>query len=116
MLYYYQARDSSITWAIGEVDRTLLCGYNLLAFRSEPGVKDPCNCGTPTAPLNHPTLSFTYCSTVGLSFVSARLKSSTVPTLAMLNPGKPELRRYINVPQFEQKWFVIVFPVAIVAF
>jgi hypothetical protein len=38
-----------------------------------------------------------------------------VPIRQKLKPGNPLLRRYINVPQTEQKELVIVLPVLIVA-
>ena len=74
----------------------------------------PSACGTSSIACNHPTLDSTNCSACGLRFVSCKSKSSTVPILQKLRPGKPLLRRYIRVPQTEQKELVIALPVPMV--
>jgi hypothetical protein len=75
----------------------------------------PSTCLTPSTPSNHPTLLSTNCSAIGLSFVSCNPKSSTVPIRQKLKPGNPLLRRYIKVPQTQQKELVIVLPVLMVS-
>lgn len=87
-----------------------------MAQKGWPSGPPSSNCLTPSAPLNQLTRSFVNCSNLGLSFDSCRSKSSTVPILVINSPGKPEETRYIRVPQSEQKWFSIVFPLAIVLF
>lgn len=57
----------------------------------------------PSTPLNQLTRSLMNCSICGLNFVSCRLKSSTVPILRMLWPGKASPTRYMSVPHVEQK-------------
>lgn len=75
----------------------------------------PSTCGTFSIACNHPTLVSTNCSACGRSFVSCNCKSSIVPILQKLRPGKPLLRRYMRVPQMEQKELVIVLPVPMVS-
>ena len=78
------------------------------------GVKKlPSFCVTPWPPWNHDTRSFVNCSILGFNFVSCKLKSSTVPILNTLIPGKPLLTLFINVPHTEQNWFSMLSPVAI---
>ena len=63
---------------------------------------------------NHAQRSFSNVSILGLNLLSCKLKSSIVPIRGMLMPGNPSDRRYIKVPQTEQKLFSIQLPVAVV--
>lgn len=65
--------------------------------------------------LNHSTLPSTNCSAIGFSVSPCSAKSSIVPILQKLRPGKPLLRLYMRVPQVLQKELVMVLPVPIVA-
>lgn len=78
------------------------------------GWADPLTCAIPVTSWSHPTRSLVYCSTLGFSFVSCRVKSSTVPVRRITCPGNLSLMRYMSEPQVEQKQFVIVFPEAMV--
>jgi hypothetical protein len=100
--------------------------YNMLTYVSpNPTIQNesyheahfvliPSAWGTSLIACNHPTLDSTNCSACGLRFVSCNAKSSIVPILQKLRPGKPLLRRYMRVPQTEQKELVIVLPVPMV--
>jgi hypothetical protein len=70
----------------------------------------PASC-TPGNQFGRPLMN---CSSCGFNLVSCRLKSSTVPILKMLMPGKSVETRYINVPQVSHQKFVMFACVATV--
>lgn len=72
------------------------------------------SCFAPATGFTHPNRYLVNASFCGLSFVSCRWKSSTLPIRRILSPGNPELTRYMSEPHVEQKKFVIVLPEATV--